>query len=98
MRALIASARRPGAASARAASAAISVTRCVRIWPSASPSRARMATSSATVVLEAGDHRGFGGAPILLALVLVEDLDHALERENAVEARLGRFAPARRAP
>ena len=49
MRALTASARRPGAASARAASVAISFSRWLRISLKAAPSCRRMAASSATV-------------------------------------------------
>ena len=43
--------------------------------------------------LEPGDDRRFGRAAILFALVLVDDLDHPFEREDAVEPRLGGIQP-----
>ena len=42
-------------------------------------------------LIEAGDDRGFGGAAIFLALVLLGDLDHAFEREDTVERRRRRL-------
>ena len=42
-------------------------------------------------LLEAYDHRRFRGAPLVLALVLVEHLDHALECQDAVERRRRRI-------
>ena len=50
--------------------------------------------SSATVCWKPAIDGRFGGAPILLALVLVDHLDHALEREDAVEPRRRRLDPA----
>ena len=37
--------------------------------------------------MEAVHHRLLGGAAVVLALVLVHDLDHPFEREDAVEPR-----------
>ena len=48
-------------------------------------------------MVEAGDDRGLGGAALVLVLLLVADLDHALERQDAVERRRRRFDAARRA-
>src|SRR5262249_55168107 len=38
-------------------------------------------------LLKTSNHGGFRGASILLALVLIEYLDHAFERKNAIEPR-----------
>ena len=46
---------------------------------------------SASAVAEARDDRGLGGAAILLALILVDHLDHALEAEDAVDRRRRRL-------
>ena len=40
---------------------------------------------------ETGDDRRLGGAPILFALVLIDDVDHAFERQDPVEPRRGRI-------
>ena len=44
-----------------------------------------MATKIGERLVEAGEDRGLGGAAVLLALVFLGDLDHALERQDAVE-------------
>ena len=43
-------------------------------------------------------HRRLGGAPLLLALLGLADLDHALEREDAVERRRRARRPCRTGP
>ena len=104
-RALIASGWRPGAASARAVSAAISSSRAAQHARRApSPSCRRISARLASAVREARDDRRLGGAAVVLALVLVDDLDHALDAEDAVELRrrgvdaLADVADAWRAP
>ena len=103
-RALIASALRPGAASARAVSAAISSSRPRSTAASASPSRrrisVRLASASAkpAVIAASAARRSSSRSSSSI------DLDHALEREDAVDARrrridaLGDILHGRRGP
>ena len=56
-----------------------------------------MSASAATRLREARDDRGFGRAALVFALVLVGNLDHALEREDAVEPRRRGIDPSGKA-
>ena len=86
-RALIASGRRPGAASARAVSVAISSRRDAQ----QSSERNALVPAHLRERLErpgaARDHRGLGSQALLLAVLLLGDLDHALHCENAIKRR-----------
>ena len=84
---MIASGLRPGVASARAASAAISSSRAASTWPSAAPSVRRISREPFERLREARDDRRLGGAALVLALLGLGHLDHALERQDAVERR-----------
>ena len=75
----IASGWRPGAASARAASAAISSRRPSPGSPQGLALVAAHRGKLGQGLLEAGDHRRLGGASVVLAFVLVEDFDDTLE-------------------
>ena len=55
--------------------------------PSASPSRRRISTRSVEHLRKASDHRRLDGAALVLALLGVDNLDDALDGEEAVEPR-----------
>ena len=81
-----------------AASAAISPSRVASTRPSAAPSCRRISASAPIAVGETCGRRRLGAAPLVLVLLGVADLDHALERKQAVERRRRRFDSARQLP
>ena len=65
----------------------ISLNRVDSMWPSAAPSWRRIAASAPSASAKPADAAASALTPLVLALLGFGDIDHALERKQAVERR-----------